>query len=134
MKQYLRISCLLLTIACAPVIDAQDRSTSAILTPDKSRVLLVVAHPKDESEMAVTVYRIGKELLESSAWATAELRLQQPRRAPLFKIPDGRDQRIDIFTRIVERQRSAHGGFDTEPPENRLSAMVARTHSDTFQI
>ena len=63
MKRYLIVPLFLIAIALTAAISrAQTTASLAAHRSISSRVLLVVAHPDDESEMAGTVYRITKEL------------------------------------------------------------------------
>ena len=50
---------LLLNFGASLPVFGQSQPAS---TPTLARVLLIVAHPDDESEMAGTVYRIAREL------------------------------------------------------------------------
>jgi N-acetylglucosamine malate deacetylase 2 len=62
MKRYVVISVFVIAIAGAVAGKAQTAAPIAAPESTSSRVLLVVAHPDDEYEMAGTVYRITKEL------------------------------------------------------------------------
>jgi LmbE family N-acetylglucosaminyl deacetylase len=63
MKRHLVISFFAITLILqASISSAQDNVTVATSKGIPAHVLLVVAHPDDESEMAGTIYRITKEL------------------------------------------------------------------------
>jgi N-acetylglucosamine malate deacetylase 2 len=62
MKRHLVILLLIAAIADVPVTSAQDKVSTKSNEKVPTRVLLVVAHPDDESEMAGTIYRLAKEL------------------------------------------------------------------------
>jgi N-acetylglucosamine malate deacetylase 2 len=62
MKRYLLFSLLVIAITNTVGGRAQTAAPTAVHESTSSRVLLVVAHPDDEYEMAGTVYRITKEL------------------------------------------------------------------------
>lgn len=44
------------------------------------------------------------------------------------------DQRINIGTGVIERERWAHAAFYAKPPQNRLRTIVARAHRNTLAI
>lgn len=62
MKRHLVVLFFIIAISPSPVSSAQDRVTAATNGGIPNHILLVVAHPDDESEMAGTIYRITKEL------------------------------------------------------------------------
>ena len=53
--------------------------------------------------------------------------------AEAFQAEQRRDQSIDIFEAVVKRQRRAHRGFDAEPAQRGLRAVVARADGDPAQ-
>jgi hypothetical protein len=53
---------------------------------------------------------------------------------PALDAPQHGDQRIDLLAGVVERQRSTHGAFLSEPAQDRLGAVMARTHRDALAV
>jgi LmbE family N-acetylglucosaminyl deacetylase len=62
MQRWLLIALIVIVFVNASQGRAQDKKSVALYGSSSSHVLLVVAHPDDESEMAGTIYRITKEL------------------------------------------------------------------------
>jgi LmbE family N-acetylglucosaminyl deacetylase len=62
MNRRLILLLFIIAVARGPVSKAQDKFPASVPGRVSNRVLLVVAHPDDESEMAGTIYRITNEL------------------------------------------------------------------------
>src|ERR1700684_3663812 len=46
----------------------------------------------------------------------------------------GGDQNIDLFLRVVERQRRSNSALDAHAAQDRLSAVMPGTHRDAFLV
>ena len=53
---------------------------------------------------------------------------------PALDPAQGGRQRVDIGVGVVERKGRAHRAFESEPPQDRLRAVMARAHRDAFLI
>ena len=46
----------------------------------------------------------------------------------------GLNQRVDVFSRIVECERGTDGALEAEPPQDRLRAVMTCAHRDALPI
>src|ERR1700685_1859830 len=51
-----------------------------------------------------------------------------------LKAVQSRHERVDVLFRVVRRERRADGALETEATEDRLRAVMSRTHRDAFAI
>jgi hypothetical protein len=88
MKPQLFLAFLMVALLTSATV-AQNGASPREVARKPVRVLLVVAHPDDEYEMAGTVYRIGKELFGTvvypptraiGSWATHRIASAWPER------------------------------------------------------
>ncbi len=56
------------------------------------------------------------------------------RGVPLFQIPNGRNQRVDVLACVVKSERGTYCAFDTEPAKDGLRTVMSGAHGDALAL